>query len=71
MSDAKSNCCPECGTDQTALLTEIAERNAAIEAHNAELRVHLEQRMKAGEDISAVLEALEREGFDISELLGI
>jgi hypothetical protein len=69
MSDTTKFCCPDCGADQTALLAELAEASAAIEAHNAELRVHLEQRMAAGEDISPVLESLEREGFDISELL--
>jgi hypothetical protein len=69
MSETNSNCCPECGTDRTALLAEIAEHNAAVEAQNAELRVHLEQRMEAGEDISPLLELLEREGFDISKLL--
>lgn len=42
---------------------------AAMAAAEAEMRVTLEQRMAAGLDVTLILEALEREGVDVSELL--
>jgi len=69
MSNANSSHCPDCGTDRSALLAEAAEANAASEAIKAEIRVLLEQRMQAGEDITPALEALEREGVDVADLL--
>jgi hypothetical protein len=69
MSDTNNACCPDCGKDWTAELAALAETQAAMEATKAELRVFLEQRMEAGEDISPVLEQLAREGADIGDLL--
>ncbi|NUV54588.1 hypothetical protein G6W51_17050 [Streptomyces coelicolor] len=69
MSDTSGGCCPDCGTDRSALLAEAYEANAASEAIRAEIRVLLEQRMQAGEDITSLLEVLEREGVDVASLL--
>ncbi|MFJ6069087.1 hypothetical protein ACIQHU_39360 [Streptomyces tendae] len=76
MSNTPDTCCPDCGADRSALLAELAdaekraaESNAAVEATWAEVRVFLEQRMEAGQDITPVLEALEREGIDVADLL--
>lgn len=70
------DCCPECGRDLTAINQQLAEERrrtdeamAAMAAAEAEMRVTLEQRMAAGLDVTLILEALEREGVDVSELL--
>lgn len=76
MSDTTDACCPDCGADRSDILKELAalrqktaEATAAAAASEAEFRVYLEQRMEAGEDITPVLEALQREGFDVGDLL--
>ncbi|MFF7190530.1 hypothetical protein ACFZAR_36165 [Streptomyces sp. NPDC008222] len=76
MTDNTGDCCPDCGQDLTAVKQRIVEERrladeaaAALAAIEAEIRVTLEQRMADGLDIVPILEGLEREGVDVSQLL--
>ena len=65
MSQQSTECCPDCEKNEKRAI----EATAAAEAIQAELRVRLEQRMAEGIDITPMLEALEREGVPIGEVL--